>query len=65
MKFVIPLGPKCGRYWTFTGKIYGPYKDAEAVKKEIACLWPDEKSEQALVIDGEIQVINVNPLPVI
>lgn len=60
MKFFIPLGFKYGDYWHL-GSVYGPYEDDRAVEQEIARLWPNNKTDQFLVFDG--QVVNVKPSP--
>lgn len=53
MKFFIPLGFKYDNYWHL-GSIYGPYKDEEVVEKEIARLWPNNKTDEFLVFDGQV-----------
>ena len=58
MKFFIPLGFKYGDYWHL-GSVYGPYEDDKAVEEEIARRWPNNKTDQFLVFDG--QVVNVKP----
>lgn len=59
-KFFIPLGFKYGNYWHL-GTVHGPFDDDKAVENEIALLWPNDKTEQFLVFDG--QVVNVKPSP--
>ena len=60
MKFFIPLGSKYGDYWNL-GSVYGPYEDDKAVEEEIAHHWPNNKTDQFLVFDG--QVVNVKSSP--
>ena len=47
--------------YSHIGSVYGPYEDDKAVEEEIARHWPNDKTEQFLVFDG--QVVNVKPSP--
>jgi len=60
MKFFISLGFKHVNGW-YLGSVYGPYENDKAVEEEIERLWPNNKTDQFLVFDG--QVVNVKPSP--
>jgi len=62
MKFFIPLGFRYGsddNPYSHVGSVYGPYEDDNAMEEALARMWPNNKTYQFLVFEG--QVVSVKP----
>ena len=59
--FFIPLGFKYGSYWHL-GSVHGPYDNIEAAQTTIDTKWPNSKTDEFLIFEGQLAKVRLSSL---